>query len=248
MKTIAIIPARANSKRIRGKNIKEFAGKPLLFWTIETAVASNKIDEIYASTESTQIKDMVRVNYPSIDIIDRPTELAQDDSSVIDVIRHAIDYLNYDSCLIVLLYPTYPLRTVELANDVIDFATMQGYGNTITVIKGDKKVYWYVKFTCGNFIKKMIPNEIFREQDMQQPYKLAGAVHCIFSDDLEEMDKNGMSKNNFGYVVGDEELCLEVDNEESFTRAEQIKYSTILSTICYYSNVSNYEKCYFNYN
>lgn len=256
MKTIAIIPARAGSKRIKDKNIREFAGKPLLFWSIDTAIASDKIDEIYISTESTQIKELVRMNYrlsediqgKRISIINRPLELAQDDSSVIDVVRHAISYLDYESCLIVLLYPTYPLRTVGLVNDVIDFAVMQGYGNTITVIKGDKKVYWYVNFTCGNKIQKILPNEIFREQDMQQPYRLSGAVHCIFSDDLKEMDKNGMSKCNFGYTVEDEELCLEVDDEEAFIRAEQIKQNDILSTICYYTNHSNYEKYNFIYN
>lgn len=267
MKTIAIIPARANSRRIKDKNIREFAGKLLLFWSIDIAIASNKIDEIYVSTESTQIKEIVGINYANestndkttinitspihgkpICIIDRPIELAQDDSSVIDVLRHAIDYLDYKDCLIVLLYPTYPLRTDKLVNDVIDFALMQGYGNTITVVRGDKKIYWYVDFTCGNKIQKIIPNEIFREQDMQQPYKLAGAVHCIFSDDLKEMDKNGMSKHNFGYVVEDEQLCLEVDDEEAFTRAEQIKWYRILSTICYYSNSSYYAKCNFNYN
>ncbi len=230
LKKIAIIPARAGSKRIEHKNIREFAGKPLLFWTIDTALSLDKIDEVWITTECKHIQEIVRVNYrlakeihnKPVNIIERPPELAQDDSSVIDVIRHAIDYLNQESCLIVLLYPTYPLRTVELVNDVLDFALMQGYGNTITVVKGDKKVYWYVKFTCGNFIRKIIPNEIFREQDMQQPYKLAGAVHCIFSDDLKEMDKNGMSKHNFGYVVEDEQLCLEVDDEEAFKEAEMV--------------------------
>lgn len=259
MKTIAIIPARAGSKRIKDKNIREFAGKPLLFWSIDTAIASDKIDEVWVSTEYVHIQEMIRKNYgvwaqsetasgKFVDIIDRPLELAQDDSSVIDVVRHAISYLDYESCLIVLLYPTYPLRTRKLVTDVIDFAMMQGYGNTITVIKGDKKVYWYVNFTCRNRIQKILPNEIFREQDMQQPYRLAGAVHCIFSDDLKEMDKNGMSKHNFGYVVEDELLCLEVDDEEAFTKAEQIKQYRILSSTYYYSNNSHYAKCYFNYN
>ncbi|KKN59092.1 hypothetical protein LCGC14_0545720 [marine sediment metagenome] len=256
MKTIAIIPARANSKRIKDKNIKDFAGKPLLFWSIDIAIASNKIDEIYVSTENIQIKELVKTNYrlsediygKPISIIDRPDTLSQDNSSVIDVLRHAINYLDYEECLIVLLYPTYPLRTDKLLNDVIDFAIMQGYGNTITVVKGDKKVYWYVDFTCGNKIQKILPNEIYREQDMQQPYKLAGAVHCIFSDDLTDMDQNGMSKHNFGYVIEEEALCLEVDDEEAFIRAEQIKQYRILSTICYYSNNSHYAKCHFNYN
>ena len=285
MKTIAIIPARAGSKRIKDKNIREFAGKPLLFWSIDSAVASNKIDEVWVSTECEHIQDMVRVNYcedlrgasalsraiardklafrygKPISIIHRPTELAQDDSSVIDVVRHAIDHFSYENCLIVLLYPTYPLRTVGLVNDVIDFAKMQGYGNTITVVKGDKKVYWYVDLTCGNLIQKILPNEIYREQDMQQPYRLAGAVHCIFSDDLKEMDKNGMSKHNFGYVIeaegqpvacdrtrqcagtADQSLCLEVDDEEAFCKAEQIMQCRIFSTIS-----SGYEKYHFNYN
>ncbi len=105
-KTIAIIPARGGSKRIPRKNIIDFCGKPLIAWSIEQALASDKVDAVYVSTEDMGIK-RVAEDYGAI-VLDRPVELAQDDTTLEETVLDALKDIECDR--IVILQPTSPLR------------------------------------------------------------------------------------------------------------------------------------------
>jgi len=238
MSTIAIIPARLESKRLYRKNIRILSGKPLIYWTLETALLSKEINSIYVTTESEVIKKAVRKFLANCEclgkpfhIINRPEVLASDEASVIDVVRHVEKVIIAEreskipvDMMYCLLYPTYPLRSIELVENVIKMSRAFGRGNTITVVEVKPKIYWCVNFDSTRRIKKLVPNEIYRSQDMETPYQLAGAVHCMYSADLANMDKNGMSSDSFGYVVSPEysDQCLEVDDINSFIKAEQL--------------------------
>src|SRR6056300_1213035 len=90
-RTIAIIPARSGSKGLPKKNIKLFAGKGLIAWSIEAALNSSVIDDVIVSTDSKEIADISK-NYGVEVPFMRPKELATDESKSIDVILHALDY------------------------------------------------------------------------------------------------------------------------------------------------------------
>ena len=111
-KVIGIIPARAGSKGLPTKNKKQINGKPLIGWSIETALKSECLDTILVSTDDEEIRDIAHsygVEAPFL----RPTWLSKDDSSTMDVIDHALDFCqqrgNSFDCF-VLLEPTSPLR------------------------------------------------------------------------------------------------------------------------------------------
>ena len=104
MKIIALIPARAGSKRVPFKNIKEFGGKPLILWSIKTAQVLKL--PCYVSTESRVIGDISR--QAGATVIHRPSELASDTATDLDVINHALSSVFCD--LLVYLRPTTPLR------------------------------------------------------------------------------------------------------------------------------------------
>ena len=116
MKTIAIIPARSGSKGLPGKNIRNLSGKPLIAYSIETALKTKSIDEVYVSTDSIEIANIAK-SYQAMVPILRPKELSKDESRDEDFINHWLNYL--DSLnrempkLIVQLRPTSPLRNVE---------------------------------------------------------------------------------------------------------------------------------------
>ena len=87
MSVVAIIPARAGSKRLPGKNWKLLCGKPLICWTIEQAIKCKFIDEIIVSTDALEIMEICQQQYAyenRFRLVDRPKELAEDDSSVIE--------------------------------------------------------------------------------------------------------------------------------------------------------------------
>lgn len=110
-RVLAIVPARSGSKGLKGKNIKELCQKPLIAWPIEAAKSSKYIDKIIVSTDSAIIADVASKYGAQVPFI-RPVSLAQDESTSIDVVEHALAFLknandHYD--YLVLLEATSPL-------------------------------------------------------------------------------------------------------------------------------------------
>lgn len=109
---LALIPARAGSKGLPGKNIRPLLEKPLLGWTIEQARQSSYIDEIFVTTDSELIAG-ISESFGADAFPLRPQELASDTSKVIDTILHVLEMFEdkgktFDYLL--LLEPTSPLR------------------------------------------------------------------------------------------------------------------------------------------
>ena len=121
-KRIAIIPARGGSKRLPRKNIIDFYGKPIIFWTIKAAVESNIFDDVFVSTEDEEIKKISK-KY-SCKVLNRLSSLATDSATIVEVILSHLKELNsigkvYD--YIYCLYPTAPLRN---KNDLINISNI----------------------------------------------------------------------------------------------------------------------------
>ena len=92
---IGIIPARAGSKGLPGKNILQLCGKPLIVWSIESGKQSKYIDVVIVSTDSEQIATISRSFGATIPFI-RPANLATDEAATIDVVSHALKYLEIE--------------------------------------------------------------------------------------------------------------------------------------------------------
>lgn len=112
---VAIIPARGGSKRIPGKNIRLFHGRPMIAWSIEAARASGCFDRIIVSTDDPLIADVARREGAELPFT-RPEHLADDHSTTLDVMQHALSWLidhnihpQYTCCL----YATAPFVTPQ---------------------------------------------------------------------------------------------------------------------------------------
>lgn len=108
-KALFIIPARSGSKRLKGKNLKMFNGKPLIFWTIEQCLRLRKYGKTVITSESENILNKCS-KYKEINLIKRPKYLSTPNASLIKVIRNVVLKLNYRG-IIILLQPTSPLRS-----------------------------------------------------------------------------------------------------------------------------------------
>jgi CMP-N,N'-diacetyllegionaminic acid synthase len=120
-KILAIIPARAGSKGLPSKNIKVLHGKPLISWSINTAMNSKFVDKVVVSTDSQKIADIAIKEGAFIPFL-RPDNLATDKTSTFSVVEHAIAFLkdrgeSFD--YIVVLEPTSPLTESEDVNQAI---------------------------------------------------------------------------------------------------------------------------------
>lgn len=114
MRFVALIPARAGSKRVPGKNIRKLAGHPLVAYTIAAAQQSGVFSDILISTDDL---DFVRAAHAPFAnsrtlLIERPKEFARDDSPDIDWVRNALSLRGYWNAF-AILRPTSPFRTAE---------------------------------------------------------------------------------------------------------------------------------------
>lgn len=107
---VAIIPARAGSKGVPGKNKRLVAGRPLISYSIASALEAARLDHIVVTTDDPEIADIARA--ANVEVVSRPAEIAGDSSPVIDAVRHALRTLQLaEPAAVVLLQPTSPLRT-----------------------------------------------------------------------------------------------------------------------------------------
>jgi len=113
---LAIIPARGGSKRLPKKNVRILRGKPLIFYTIDTANKSKYLDRVIVSTDDKKIAE-ISAKYGA-EVIERPKKLARDDSPIIDAIFHVLNKIEAD--IVVLLQPTSPLRTAKDIDEAIN--------------------------------------------------------------------------------------------------------------------------------
>lgn len=119
---IAIIPARGGSKGVSGKNIKKLGGYPLIAYSIVACRLAKKIDRVIVSTDSTEIAGIAESFGAEVPFM-RPAELAQDNSSDLEFIEHAINWFGDHERIIpeylVQIRPTTPLREPELIDSAI---------------------------------------------------------------------------------------------------------------------------------
>ena len=114
MNRVAIIPARGGSKRLRRKNILDFAGKPILSWTVEAANETGLFDRVIVSTEDSEIAEIAEANGASV--IKRSPALASDTARVTEVCFDVLDSeaangRSYQQ--MTCLYATSPLRNAD---------------------------------------------------------------------------------------------------------------------------------------
>lgn len=111
MKAICIIPAKGVSTRIPGKNWKLFHGKPLIAYSILTALESGMFEGVYVSTDSAKIAAIARLY--GAQVIERHPHLTEDHVGTQEVVRHALAHVHEHVDLVCCIYPTAPMLTVH---------------------------------------------------------------------------------------------------------------------------------------
>ena len=132
MEIVALVPARGGSKGIPRKNLAPLAGKPLLAWTIEAALASEAVTRTVVSTEDDEIARAARA--AGAEVLARPAELAADGTPMRDVIEHALRELGGTEVL-VLLQPTSPLRRAEHVAAAVELLRATGADSVVSVVE-----------------------------------------------------------------------------------------------------------------
>ncbi|HYZ77594.1 MAG TPA: acylneuraminate cytidylyltransferase family protein [Gaiellaceae bacterium] len=132
MEVVALIPARGGSKAIPRKNLAPLGGRPLLAWAVDAARESQAVTRTLVSTDDGEIAETARGL--GAEVLDRPPELAADETPMRDVIEHAVRELPRADVL-VLLQPTSPLRRARHVDEAVELLLTSGADSVVSVVE-----------------------------------------------------------------------------------------------------------------
>lgn len=230
MEILAIIPVRGGSKGIPGKNIKPLAGRPLLAYTVDAALGSKYVTKTVVSTESPEIKKVAKSL--GAEVLDRPSELAQDETKTAPVLLQVVDELEktegYKPDVVVLLQATCPLRDSKELDEAIELFIKNQDKDIDSVFAakfiGSTHSKWRKSPECETepyyeclFDYRNRP----RRQDTDKHYPMyteTGATYIIKTEVMKEV-KDFIGKKPELYTEGS---LTDIDTPEDFDTAAKI--------------------------
>jgi N-acylneuraminate cytidylyltransferase len=178
MKTVAFIFARSGSKGLPNKNVKLFAGKPLIAHSIEQALTVKRIERVIVSTDSEEIAQ-ISLRYGAEIPYLRPVELAQDESPELLSWRHGLEFLQNTTGslpkVMISLPPTAPLRWPQDIENCLDEFQKNEADVVITVTNAHRNPYFNMVKTNENGSFELVnqsKSKITRRQDAPQIYDI----------------------------------------------------------------------------
>ena len=174
---ICIIPARGGSKRIVGKNIKDFLGKPLIAYSIEAALNSKVFSDVIVSTDDEAIANVAREFGASVPFF-REASLSDDYATSTDVIKDAIRRTNSSFSDVCCLYATAPLITAEILKEAADEFKKDECEFLFSATAFDFPIQRAIKLDENDRVSMFYPQfEKTRSQDLEPAFHDAGAFY-----------------------------------------------------------------------
>ena len=217
---VAIIPARGGSKRIPRKNIKDFHGKPLIAYSIETAIKSNLFDKVIVSTDDEEIAQISKKYGATVPFL-RPKKLSDDFTGTGAVVNHTLEYLksvgeNYD--FVCTIYATAPFLDEKYLIEGFEKLKNSNAKNAFSCTSMPFPIQRTFKITENQRCEMFWPeNFMKRSQDLEEAYQDAGQFYWtnlnIKSDEIT------FGKDSIPIILP-RYLVQDIDTLEDWQRAE----------------------------
>jgi len=227
MKVLGVIQAREGSKRVKNKNIRLLAGKPLIAYTIEASKASRILNRTIVSTDSKEIAKIAKRYGADVPFM-RPKELAQDSTPDRPVLQHAVNWLienaNYYPEAIVILRPTSPLKTSKLIDEIINTFKESGADSvrTVNAVLGSSHPYWTYKMDENGrakpFCEGINIEKYYQRQLLPDAYQVNGVVDIVKTDVL--MNHELLWGEDMRLFEISEEMSIDIDTDLDFLFSE----------------------------
>lgn len=222
MARLAIIPARGGSKRILRKNIKDFLGKPIIAYAIETALESGLFDEVMVSTEDDEVSEIAK-QYGAVVPFMRSKDNANDFATTIDVLKEVesqyLQKFNKVFEIICCLYPTAPLIQMKELKEGLNLLLEKNFDTVFPVVAFSYPVWRGLEIANGK--TKMIWPEYTksRSQDLKKVFHDAGQWYWYKS---AKVNNTLFTKNTASIILKEDEV-QDIDTLTDWKLAE-MKY------------------------
>lgn len=221
MKRLAIIPARSGSKGLKDKNIKDFCGKPLIYYSIRAALESQMFDKVFVSTDSPYYAKIAESFGADASFL-RSKEMASDTASTWDVVREVLAEFdkrgnNYDQ--IMVLQATSPLRTSKDIIEAVSLFNEKNANAVVSLAEVDHSPLWCNTLppdhSMENFNNSRYAN--LPRQKLPTFYRYNGAIYLINRKELNEPQM--FRHHSFAYIMP-KERSIDIDSEMDFRIGE----------------------------
>lgn len=223
MKKIAIITARGGSKRIPGKNIKDFCGKPILAYSIEAAIKSDIFDTVMVSTDDAKIADIAKKYGAQVPFL-RSDKTSNDYASTPDVVQEVLaeyEKLGETFDITCCIYPTAPFITPAKLKKAVELLITNDADSVVPVVRFSfpPQRSFIIEDGCLKF--KWPEHMLSRSQDLEPFYHDSGQFYCMKTDRFLQEKKLFMDKTIPMEMPNTQ--VQDIDDEEDWKIAE-MKY------------------------
>lgn len=229
---LAIIPARGGSKRIPGKNIKLFWGKPIIAYAIQLARDSGLFDRIIVSTDDGEIAQIAGQWGAKVPFM-RPKHLADDHATTIAVIQHAINWHKKNNQVFdhaCCIYPTAPFARIKDLERGYELLTRTNVDFAFAVASFPSSVFRALTRISGNRLKMIWPeHQNTRTQDLPETFHDAGQFYWGKTGSF--LKCKAIAGEDSSPVVIPRHLAQDIDTPEDWVQAELL-YQTLFPEKC----------------
>jgi CMP-N,N'-diacetyllegionaminic acid synthase len=228
MEVLALIPARGGSKALPRKNVRLLAGRPLIAYSIELALAAKTITRTIISTDDQEIADVARAEGAEVPFL-RPSELAQDDSPDLGVFRHALLWLReqegYEPEFVVHLRPTHPVRRVARVDEAVRTLAADPAADSLRSVSWPVQTPYKMWRIAGGYLVPLLRVDGVRDphsrprQGLPEVWWQNGYVDVIRPRTILGLDSMS-GERILPFVI--EEPTVEIDYEDALARAEEL--------------------------
>jgi pseudaminic acid cytidylyltransferase len=219
---IAVIPARGGSKRIPHKNVKLFAGRPMISYAIRTAFESQLFDRVIVSTDDAEIADTARSYGAEIPFI-RPSELSDDQTATVPVIAHSIEKcreLGMKFNVVCCIYPCVPFLQAQDLSSSLQVLNSSKAQFCFPVVEFISPIQRALTMNALGILSPFFPeNELARTQDFISTFHDAGQFYWASS--ASWTSNSHIHSNAVGYPLP-HWRTVDIDTPDDWSRAETI--------------------------
>lgn len=216
---VALLPMKGNSERVKNKNLKDFAGKPLYHRVMQTLLNSKYIKKVVVNTDSEEIKSDIHKSFPDrVIVLERPKSIRGDLVSMNRIIEHDVSVIDADIYL--QTHSTNPLLSVESINRAIEemqnILEHKTFNSIFSVTKWQTRLYK----KSGEALNHN-PKELLRTQDLEPLYEENSNFYVFTKKSFKEAGNKRIGTKPFLSEI-DKIESIDIDEPQDFVIAEAL--------------------------